>query len=196
MLIGAPLTSPPYGSWEALLALALVVALIGGFLAAVGGGFVGGEVEDKLVPNQGIRRSARRALVVGSAAGFGGAVIGLAAMSAVIGVFAVVGSMTGVAMSRPGWIEDTALPLAVGGAILGVVVSAAVAPGLALSMGGYACLSHAALRGVLWRSDCLALDSVSFLDYATQRVFLRKVGGGYMFVHRMLQEHFAAQHPA
>jgi hypothetical protein len=32
----------------------------------------------------------------------------------------------------------------------------------------------------------------AFLDYAASRVFLRKVGGGYIFVHRMLLEYFAA----
>ncbi|MDJ0592593.1 MAG: hypothetical protein QNJ72_21810 [Pleurocapsa sp. MO_226.B13] len=30
-----------------------------------------------------------------------------------------------------------------------------------------------------------------FLDYAAERIFLRKVGGGYIFIHRMLLEHFA-----
>jgi len=31
-----------------------------------------------------------------------------------------------------------------------------------------------------------------FLDYAARRVFLRKVGGGYIFVHRLLMDYFAA----
>jgi len=31
-----------------------------------------------------------------------------------------------------------------------------------------------------------------FLDEAANRVILNKVGGGYMFIHRLLQEHFAA----
>jgi hypothetical protein len=31
-----------------------------------------------------------------------------------------------------------------------------------------------------------------FLDYAAERIFLRKVGGGYIFVHRMLLEYFAS----
>ncbi len=35
-------------------------------------------------------------------------------------------------------------------------------------------------------------DYVRFLDYATDRIFLRRVGGGYIFVHRLLLEHFAA----
>jgi hypothetical protein len=31
-----------------------------------------------------------------------------------------------------------------------------------------------------------------FLDHASEHMFLRKVGGGYIFVHRLLLEHFAA----
>jgi hypothetical protein len=31
-----------------------------------------------------------------------------------------------------------------------------------------------------------------FLDYAVDRIFLQKVGGGYIFIHRLLMEHFAA----
>jgi len=62
-----------------------------------------------------------------------------------------------------------------------------------LAFGGYACLSHCALRLVLWRTDALPRDTVRFLDYATERVFLCKAGGGYIFVHRLLQEYFAIQ---
>jgi hypothetical protein len=35
---------------------------------------------------------------------------------------------------------------------------------------------------------------VRFLADATARIFLRKVGGGYIFVHRMLLEYFVARH--
>jgi hypothetical protein len=34
---------------------------------------------------------------------------------------------------------------------------------------------------------------VRFLDYAAERVLLRKVGGGYIFVHRLLLEYFAQE---
>jgi hypothetical protein len=34
-------------------------------------------------------------------------------------------------------------------------------------------------------------DYVRFLDYAAALIFLRKVGGGYIFVHRLVMEHFA-----
>ena len=30
-----------------------------------------------------------------------------------------------------------------------------------------------------------------FLNYAAERIFLRKVGGGYIFIHHLLLEHFA-----
>jgi hypothetical protein len=33
---------------------------------------------------------------------------------------------------------------------------------------------------------------VDFLDYASKCLFLRKVGGGYSFIHRLLQDYFAA----
>lgn len=32
---------------------------------------------------------------------------------------------------------------------------------------------------------------VDFLDYAAERILLRKVGGGYMFIHRLLLKYFA-----
>jgi hypothetical protein len=31
-----------------------------------------------------------------------------------------------------------------------------------------------------------------FLDHCCDRIFLQKVGGGYIFIHRLLMEHFAA----
>ena len=36
------------------------------------------------------------------------------------------------------------------------------------------------------------LNYIGFLNYASERVFLQKVGGGYIFIHRLLLEHFAA----
>jgi hypothetical protein len=36
------------------------------------------------------------------------------------------------------------------------------------------------------------LNYIRFLDYAAERILLRKVGGGYIFVHRMLLDYFAS----
>jgi hypothetical protein len=36
-----------------------------------------------------------------------------------------------------------------------------------------------------------ALLAVAFLDHCTERALLRRVGGGYVFIHRLLLEHIA-----
>ncbi len=60
--------------------------------------------------------------------------------------------------------------------------------------GGTACIKQTVLRWYLWRSGCIPWNYVRFLDYAVDRILLRKVGG-YMFVHRLLLDHFAALEP-
>jgi hypothetical protein len=59
-----------------------------------------------------------------------------------------------------------------------------------LSVGGRAWLQYHFLRRLLRHQDLIPKDYVRFLDYAAERVYLRKVGGGYIFVHRLLQEYF------
>ena len=61
-----------------------------------------------------------------------------------------------------------------------------------LQTGGYFSLQHLAIRVLIWWNDYGPWKYVDFLDYAADRLFLRKVGGGYIFVHRMLMEYFAA----
>jgi hypothetical protein len=61
-----------------------------------------------------------------------------------------------------------------------------------MSFGGRACLQHLVLRLILWRNSSIPQNYVRFLDYCAKRIFLRKVGGGYIFVHRMLMEYFAS----
>jgi hypothetical protein len=70
---------------------------------------------------------------------------------------------------------------------------AAIVTGLlaALLSGGLASLRHAILRLLLWRSSALPLKAPHFLDYAAERILLRKVGGGYIFLHPLLLNYFA-----
>jgi hypothetical protein len=44
------------------------------------------------------------------------------------------------------------------------------------------------------RNNLAPGDYVRFLDAAAERLLLRKVGGGYAFIHRMLLEYFAARY--
>lgn len=56
---------------------------------------------------------------------------------------------------------------------------------------GLMCLRHLLLRKLLWLNGYIPWNYARFLNYATERVFLQKVGNGYIFIHRLLLEHFA-----
>ncbi|MEX6775244.1 NACHT domain-containing protein [Limnospira fusiformis] len=56
----------------------------------------------------------------------------------------------------------------------------------------FACIQHFALRVTLTLSGKTPWNYAKFLDYATERIFLQKIGGGYIFIHRMLLEHLAS----
>jgi hypothetical protein len=135
--------------------LGLIFEGVGGLIGGLIGGLTGTIIETKTVPNQGIRQSARNAMV-------------LALMGAVgLGVAA-------------GFLSFPILT----GVMLGLLFG--------LFRAGEACLKHLTLRLVLYFSGSIPWNYARFLTYATDRIFLQKVGGGYIFIHRMLLEHFAA----
>lgn len=74
----------------------------------------------------------------------------------------------------------------IGGAIaalIGVIIGAFIAiPGLKKLM----------LRVVLCCYGNMPWNYRRFLDYATQKLFLQKVGDRYQFIHELLQKHFAS----
>ena len=66
-----------------------------------------------------------------------------------------------------------------------------VALPLSLFFGGAACLQQLLVRSILTGVEKLPWDLVSILDNATDRIILQRVGGGYIFQHRLLQDYFA-----
>ena len=66
-----------------------------------------------------------------------------------------------------------------------------VLPVLLIGGGGMALIQHIALRATLFFNNHIPLNFVHFLNYAEQRMFVQRVGGGYIFIHRLLLEHFA-----
>ena len=58
-------------------------------------------------------------------------------------------------------------------------------------MAGIPAIQHFSLRIVITLKNYAPWNYAKFLDYATNRLFLQRVGGGYRCIHRMLQEHFA-----
>ena len=63
-----------------------------------------------------------------------------------------------------------------------------------LMYGGIAVIQHYILRFILISNNLLPWRLVPFLDHCVDLIFLRRVGGGYIFVHRLLMEHFAAMY--
>jgi eukaryotic-like serine/threonine-protein kinase len=152
----------------------LLAGLVFGLLGGLGVGLVPGELVLKATPNQGIRRSARSALFLGLGSGLGvGPLIGLL-VGLLVGLFT--GPLIGLLV----------------GLLVGLGSGLSFGLFLALRNGGFAVLQHYTLRWLLYRNGYLSLRLVPFLDYCADRIFLRKVGGEYIFVHRLLMEHFAS----
>ena len=63
-----------------------------------------------------------------------------------------------------------------------------------LRYGGDSCLRHVVLRLLLIHNGSTPWNHVRFLNHAAKRILLRKVGGGYAFIHRMLLDYFAARY--
>jgi hypothetical protein len=146
-------------------------------LGAVGGFVIGGlsvrVVRSKSVPNQGIWLSLRNALL---GASIFGPVLALAAWPVLL-----------IAI-RPIAGGDIVAEAPVAVVWLGVV---AVLVGFAW-FGGREVIMHVSLRLVLAATRQTPRDLVRFLDHCVELDFLRRVGGGYVFIHRYLLEYFGS----
>jgi hypothetical protein len=158
-----------------ILSVSIFATLMAGFFGAVFGvlgGLTGPDVERRAVPNQGIRQSAANVPMF--------ALIGIL----VIGVpYGLINLLAGVVITRTA--PDLADWLRLG---LGSGLSFGVLGGL---LPGAACIQHFTLRCVLWCTGFAPRRYPRFLDYATERLLLQRVGGRYRFVHVLLRDHFA-----
>jgi hypothetical protein len=62
---------------------------------------------------------------------------------------------------------------------------------LGMSGSGASAYQHFFLRLTLYLNGYIPWNYARFLEYASALIFLKRVGGGYIFVHRLLLEHFA-----
>jgi hypothetical protein len=63
---------------------------------------------------------------------------------------------------------------------------------LVFSQGSFPIFQHISLRIVLCFSNKIPWNYARFLNYCTERLLLQRVGGRYRFIHRLVQERFAA----
>ena len=137
----------------------------------IGGMFLVGPTNKMLdpreffVPNYGLSLSRRNGLRVGLVFGLAGVLVSGVVAAIVSGIVSamVVGVLAGPAFGLVG--------------------------GLFFGLG--AVLQQALLLMFFSHLRFIPKNYVQFLDYAAVRVLLRKVGGSYIFVHRLLQEYFA-----
>lgn len=80
---------------------------------------------------------------------------------------------------------------AIAGGIMGTGMGLAGADG-----SGAICIQHLVVRLMLWKQNRIPWNYAQFLDDCANRVLLRKVGGSYIFIHRILLEHFADWRPS
>jgi eukaryotic-like serine/threonine-protein kinase len=77
------------------------------------------------------------------------------------------------------------------GLIRGLIFGLTAALIVGLNRGGSAVIKHYALRLTLWLNGYTPFNFVKFLDQCARLILLKKVGGGYIFIHRMLLDYFA-----
>jgi hypothetical protein len=138
--------------------------------------------DKKMIPNQGIRRSARIALSVG-----GMIWLSTGAVAAAGDVISFVNGEYGAEV-----IAENMLPLVILWSVTtwGIWASS-FGVGASFLYGGYACIQHMLLRMIFFRDRAMPWRYIRFLDYAADRGLLIKVGGGYQFVHQVLQDYYA-----
>ncbi len=145
----------------------LFFALIGGMIFGLNSGLGTVEMKQRTVPNQGIQSSLKNSVRIGL---IGGIIFGL-----ILLLFA--------GLIEYGFDEDELYAVLIIGWMAWLI--------LWLKNGGFTCIQHFNLRRILYRKGCIPWNYARFLDYASERLLMKKVGGGYVFYHRMLMEHFA-----
>jgi hypothetical protein len=165
-------------AWRYGLIYGLIVGWINGIAALLTGLLNSGWSSEMMPdprysrPNEGIRRSYKNALFASGLFGpIGGIISGVCCGICFL--------LAGI----PGWFT----------LLLGLTFVHGI--GFALrfwsAYGGQAWLEHYLLRWYLARLHLMPWRSSGYLDEAARRTLLRKIGGGYIFSHKLFMEYFA-----
>ena len=151
----------------------LIVGLSVGMVSGLIGGFTDRVKVGKASPNKGIKLSRKNSLAVFLVTWvIIGLIVGLSyGLSYGLSFGVVVGLRYGLSY----------------GLIVGLIAGLIVG----LNRGGSAVIKHYALRLILWLSGYTPFKFIKFLDQCAKLILLKKVGGGYIFIHRMLLDYFA-----
>ena len=170
------------GDWvPALLSAYLLLVLP---ITLLLGGLRGRVLPAKVRPNEGIRLSARNALIAMLSGGLAGALAGAGIGLVLADIYQGRLALTpGASVSlNPGFVARYGLA---NGLALGTIAG--------LWLGGAEVLKHLLLRLLAAAGTPLPLRLTAFLDRVCAVGLMQRVGGGYQFVHRLLGEHVAAR---
>jgi len=162
----------------------LLFWLLGGVVGGLLGGMIGGfSTRPNLRPArpyEGMQAAARTARTAALRAGLvAGLVIGLAIPLGYL-LAVLLGNLPRMALHH--------LLYGLNGAL---VIGLLVGLGAGLRHRGASYIRHRLLGALLHHDGLIPADLVGFLDYADSRILLRRAGGGYLFIHRLLQDYFA-----
>jgi hypothetical protein len=167
--VGYGLYAGPRTGLEAALTFAVCTAAVTALIA----GLERAGIPVYVTPNEATWRSFRSGMLVG------------------VGAFVVLGGVAGglvLLIAHDPDVGELALSVAVAfGFQLALVI--------AMTYGLGSALQHWLLRILLWQTRVLPLRLGKFLDYAVSlKLLYRSGGGGYTFVHGLLQDHFTRGH--
>ncbi|GAC1633059.1 MAG: hypothetical protein NVS4B11_34160 [Ktedonobacteraceae bacterium] len=179
------------GTYSISLLSKLSIGLSGGLFGSLIGALLGGisfnklDAHTRVRPNQGVWRSLQNSLLVG---GLGGIIVIF--IIATLSVW-ISGQLT--LHLQLGTLEplENAMSLAASYSN-GFHFGLPIALSIGLVYGGVAFLQHLNLRLLFWFTRQMPWNYTRFLDYAAEHLLLRRVGGGYIFIHRFLLEYFAS----
>ena len=153
--------------WAALLAAS------GGALGAVEAGLRPGDLRLRMSPGQGVAQSLRSGITV------------------MTRVMTLAGLLLGLALSAATLIAGRTIIIAAAPWMVWLLTYLGL--GFALAFGLLAYLQHARLRRILHNRGHIAEEYPAFLNQTAERNLLRKVGGGYTFVHALLLQYFSGR---
>lgn len=153
----------------------VVLGLSGGVLVGAVSGITLADVGQNSEPNEGIRQSARNAALVFTLVAL---ISGPFHQWVVVPIAEqAVGDLSDVGII-PGW---------------SVLIGTGVFYGLLVGLirGGVAVIQHGWVRALAVGAGLVPWNLAAFLDRACDRILMRRVGGGYIFIHRTLLEYLA-----
>jgi hypothetical protein len=150
----------------------LIIDLLGGLTGRLVFELVNGasgqqvSKDGQMRPNQAIRDSGSKAVCIG--------LVGGLAVALIVGLIG----------ARAIGLEQMVVLVVFLAVFSGVLIAQAV--------GGRAYVCHYILRYILYRNGAMPWQYIRFLDEATRRNILQRVGGGHRFVHPLLMDYFAS----